>query len=32
LFLVAELASDWGIRASRPGPGKAVRFRLRGLG
>lgn len=32
LFLVAELASDWGIRASRPGPGKAVWFRLRGLG
>lgn len=30
LFLVAELASDWGIRALRPGPGKAVWFRLRG--
>lgn len=28
LFIVAELASDWGIDPLRPGPGKAVWFRL----
>jgi anti-sigma regulatory factor (Ser/Thr protein kinase) len=28
LFIVSELASEWGIRPLRPGPGKAVWFRL----
>jgi anti-sigma regulatory factor (Ser/Thr protein kinase) len=29
LFIVARLASEWGIRPLAPGPGKAVWFRLR---
>jgi anti-sigma regulatory factor (Ser/Thr protein kinase) len=29
LFVVAELAAEWGIQPLQPGPGKAVWFRLR---
>jgi anti-sigma regulatory factor (Ser/Thr protein kinase) len=29
LFIVAELSSEWGVDPLRPGPGKAVWFRLR---
>jgi anti-sigma regulatory factor (Ser/Thr protein kinase) len=28
LFMVAELADEWGIEPLQPGPGKAVWFRL----